>query len=161
MSGKYSAARMRPYRGLYGQVAIDKQYCWMCRRHAFVIDGLIQCCDRPVSGMPQSVKREICPEFERRLPSLVARRECLERQNNRCLYCEREFGTVVFRGLRKRVLKINWDHVVPWAYSQDNRDANFVAACCVCNGLKSSTLYPSLESAQVDLRHKWTEAGYV
>lgn len=155
-------SRRRAYVGLYGNVPIPKERCDSCGgQYAFVIDGLLQCCNTPFTATPRIVKREACPEQERKRPSAAARRACLREQEDRCLYCERQFGSYVTRGIRAYKLRVAWDHAVPFAYSQDNRDVNFVAACHICNGLKSSRIYPTLEVARVDLQFRWSQAGYV
>lgn len=58
------------------------------------------------------------------------------------------------------VLQVNWDHKVPFAYSQNNGNQNFVAACQICNRLKSRIMFNSLEEARVYLYYKQIEKGY-
>lgn len=148
------------YLGLYGNVGLTKARCSDCKVYAFVIDGKLACCDTPINAMPQKVQREASPEQERRLPPLTERRAQLERQEHRCFYCERSFGSRVFRGTRGATLQVNWDHVIPYAYSQNNSAVNFVAACHICNGIKSSHLFPSLDEAKQYIASKWEEKGY-
>lgn len=45
----------------------------------------------------------------------------LERDNNICAYCGGDANSV--------------DHIIPWAYSQDNSYENLVAACRECNSI--------------------------
>jgi 5-methylcytosine-specific restriction endonuclease McrA len=152
---------MSDYLGLYGNIGVVKARCLDCKTHAFVVGGKLACCDKLVEVAPQIVKREACPEQERRLPALSERRAQLESQQHQCFYCERTFGSRVFRGTRGTTLQINWDHVIPYAYSQNNATLNFVAACHICNGLKSSHLFPTLDAAREFLNSKWRDKGYV
>jgi 5-methylcytosine-specific restriction endonuclease McrA len=54
---------------------------------------------------------------------------------------------VLYSG-RPKVLSPVWDHLVPYVYGYDNSDDNFVAACQICNNIKSSKLFSSLEEAR-------------
>lgn len=66
----------------------------------------------------------------------------------------------MWRGSKKLLLKINWDHMVPHSYSQDNSTKNIVAACHVCNGVKSDLMFQTVEEAQTYVETKWQEKGY-
>jgi len=154
-------ARRKAYAGIYGNVVLAKERCWECQAHAFVLDGCLACCGKPARQIADTTKREISPEFRRRRPPRKKRDEQLERQNGLCAYCDRVLGSYVFRGGCPKKLEIEWDHVVPFSYSQNNKNTNFVAACCVCNHLKSSTMYPNMEAARSDLQRRFIAKGYV
>jgi 5-methylcytosine-specific restriction endonuclease McrA len=154
--------------GLYGSVAIVRAYCSSCRTHAFVIDGLVQCCDSPVDASPKTVKRMAAAEGVRRGPSASFRREQLERQEHRCIYCECDLsaGSTVARvaksgRLRRVRLRVEWDHLVPFSYCHANPDENFLAACQVCNGIKGSQMFGTLDEAQAAIRLRREAKGYV
>jgi len=85
----------------------------------------------------------------RKAPTAAERQMILELQGNRCLYCEMLFGAAVERKGRLIFLKVNWDHFVPFAYTQNNYAYNFVAACQICNGIKSSMTFKTVEEAKV------------
>lgn len=57
-------------------------------------------------------------------------------------------------------LKLQWDHVDPWVYSLNNKDQNFVAACQICNGIKSSMIFNSVEEARVYIQGARKTKGY-
>ena len=57
-------------------------------------------------------------------------------------------------------IKVNWDHQLPYAFSQNNATSNFVAACHVCNGIKSDRLFKTVEEAQLYLAQKRKQKGY-
>lgn len=155
------SGRFRTRVSLYGNTAIRKAYCEECGCMAMVIDGNLQCCDRASDDEPNAVKREVESVFSRKPPPTTAQKEILDAQGHRCFWCDRAFGSYVFKGTRRRRLVINWDHLVPFVWSGDNSTNNFVAACQVCNGLKSSRMYRTIEEAKVDLQARWEEAGYV
>jgi hypothetical protein len=65
-----------------------------------------------------------------------------------------------FRNGKPIIIKTNWDHQLPYAFSQNNATSNFVAACHVCNGIKSDRLFKTIEEAQVYLASKRKQKGY-
>lgn len=146
---------------IYGSVAIEKGYCRECRDYSFVVDGKLVCCDTPPSSPPRSYHRvSTSGRIATRLTK--AQREAkLKQQNYRCCYCLRPFGNVVIRRTRQIVLKWEWDHFVPVAYARDNSTDNFVAACQVCNSLKSARCFDTWEEAHAYLREKWVSKGIV
>jgi hypothetical protein len=88
----------------------------------------------------------------RRRPSTAVQVEVLIAQDNRCLYCGHRFGDLVIRRRDDwQWLELNWDHFVPFAYSNRNLDDNWVAACHLCNSYKSSLFFPDVQSARLHI----------
>jgi hypothetical protein len=76
-------------------------------------------------------------------------------QDNRCLYCGQEFGTLVIRrGNDWNWLHVTWDHFVPYTYSERNEDENWVAACQLCNGYKSSLVFADVLEVRTYILNK-------
>ena len=136
-----------PIKAIYGNVAILKYYCESCRNYAFVIQNEFQCCGAKLAIEAQScrLKREADAEYRRRGPSPKIKREVLGFQNHQCVYCGQP--------LRGKT-KIEWDHFFCFAYSANNSEHNFVAACRICNQFKAAMLFPTMLEAQVYIRHK-------
>lgn len=152
---------MASHIALYGNVTLTRGWCHDCSGYALVIKGKFACCDREYSDMPRMVKRMSTPEDVRRLPPLRDRRAQLSEQEGKCFYCLREFGRKVYKhGVKPVVLRVNWDHVLPYSYSQDNHALNFVAACQICNGFKSSRIYATVWDAQVAIATRWAVSRY-
>ncbi len=98
---------------------------------------------------------------KRRSPRIAQRRHILGKQRNRCLYCGFQFGAVVLRKSKPVVLQLNWDHFVPYAYGLTNADTNWVAACHICNGIKSCRMFfDTVAEAQQFIREGWERKGY-
>jgi 5-methylcytosine-specific restriction endonuclease McrA len=129
---------------LYGNVHALRAYCQECEGNALVIKGKMACCDKVFAGTVQGKRREVEAVAKRKKPSQAKQEAQLAAQDYACLYCGLEFGTL----LGDRVLSICWDHCVPYSYSQDNSDSNFVAACQICNGIKSNKMFATLEEAR-------------
>lgn len=146
---------------LYGNVSIVRGYCSHCRSYAFVLEGKYACCDSPCGEEePERKKRMSDCAFGRARPSKLWQLLILREQMDRCFYCNRRFNEQVYRHCRGLHLRLQWDHVNPHAYSLDNRDQNFVAACHVCNGIKSSLMFRSADEARTYITQKWKDKGY-
>jgi hypothetical protein len=148
---------------VYGKVQLERRYCKDCKRFAFVIDRRIQCCDALVGTVPtDSLKRKrisINPPNRGKLRKRE-KKEILKQQQGRCFWCDRLFGSIVWRRGKRIALRINWDHYVPFRFSQDNRPSNFVAACHVCNGIKASIMFRSAEEYRVYIQNRRITKGY-
>ncbi len=97
---------------------------------------------------------------QRRTPNAATRRDVLEAQRNRCLYCENTFGSIIRRGHKTISLRLNWDHFVPYSYGLTNGGDNWVAACHVCNGIKSNRMFETVARAKTFILARWAEKGY-
>lgn len=151
----------KTYVGLYGKVAILKSYCSECEGFAFVIDGVLACCDTPLDSTPTHFKRESEPVRNRRKPSLKVRQAKLQEQNYRCFYCERHLESIVYKKGKQVRLRVHYDHQVPFAYIKSNDADNFVAACHVCNGIKSDLCFQSLAEAKIYIESQWHKKKYL
>lgn len=143
--------------GVYGNIRLVKGYCQECRGFAFVIGGKIQCCDLPYRAEPNREKRESIAEYRRLVPGRKTQKLILAQQDYCCFYCFKRFGSVVYVGYPKKPvhLRRHWDHMVPFAYSQNNSTENFVAACHLCNMWKSSLMFQTVDEARVHLAIEW------
>ena len=150
----------RTHLALYGNVALKRAYCEVCQTNAFVIGGKLQCCDRPYDTKPEVIRRESQPAPKRRRPGLTEQRAILEAQDYSCIYCQQRFDSIRYRGKKPFKLRIHWDHSVPFAHTMNNRVENFVAACHVCNPLKSDKIFDSLDDARVYLHTARLGKGY-
>jgi hypothetical protein len=108
--------------------------------------------------------------MDRYKPSAAKQSELLEEWNNRCAYCELPFGTLVWRrgigredktrkGYRPNfgylTVQLEWDHFVPFAYTDSCADGQFLPACQLCNGLKSDSMFRTIEGARESLEPHW------
>src|SRR5579883_3195977 len=113
-------AKKRDYIGLYGNVGIPKAWCEECQANSFVIDGELVCCGTPIELLPERYQRECEPEQRRRTLSPKDKERQLIEQDYKCFYCERTFGSTVFRRGRAIKLKIHYDHMIPYSLCQNN-----------------------------------------
>lgn len=152
---------IRVHKARYGNVTILRAYCSECRTYALIIDNKLRCCDRRLQEIEASTSKQMSEvPIGRRGPSRKVQLEILKRQEERCLYCKRRFGDIVYRRAKACRLRIEWDHASPYCYSLNNMPGNFVAACHVCNRYKAAHVFNSLEEAQTFLYEKWKEKGY-
>lgn len=144
---------------MYGGVTMKRGYCEDCDGFAFIIDGRLNCCGKSFEKEAKKIKRMCAPDYKRYL-SVKAKREILKSQDYRCAYCWKEIGTYVRRHGELVLLQVNYDHQVPFAYVSETKERNIVAACHVCNGLKSDFIFQSFDDARLFLIEKRSEKGY-
>ena len=126
---------------LYGSVKVRRSYCEECKEWAMVNkEGLKQCCDKPLLTEPTQKKRK----------------ELLEQFNNSCCYCGKRFGSTVSYNGKERLVRVAWDHVIPFSYSYNNEGTNFLPACSFCNQWKSNLMFQTLEEVQILVNNKWS-----
>lgn len=101
-----------------------------------------------------------CKSFkQRKKPTDRAQRGILEDQDNRCFYCGLRFGEWYHDGKFARERSVRWDHLLPYSYSFNNNNDNFVAACQQCNGIKSARVFETLDEAAEFVRNRRLEKG--
>lgn len=146
---------------VYGNTEVWRGFCTQCKRMALIVENEIQCCDAQVviPDQPPRRKRMSIAENQRRRLKKRQRQACLEDQHYRCLYCEQSFGSIVWYKSKQITLKIVWDHQTPFAFSQDNRECNFVAACHICNAWKSALIFQSVDEVKIYVQQKWETHG--
>lgn len=145
--------------GLYGNVLLKRARCPECGDTSIVQDGVSTCCYATIDFDTSRSKRMSTARDRRKGPSAQRKREIRELQGERCFYCARKFGSYVYRDLKLVWLRVHFDHVVAYAYSQNNYPDNYVAACHICNGLKGSKMFETVEEARAYLRNRWEEKG--
>ncbi|HEX6864704.1 MAG TPA: hypothetical protein VF414_17875 [Thermoanaerobaculia bacterium] len=136
---------------VYGNVVLERAECPLCRDWAFVRDGASACCGEPVpgAGSAQKFKRMSEPEYRRRRPSVGEQAVILDAQGHRCLYCDRSFGGYYWRNGRVLKVQVAWDHFLPYSMTANNYGYNFVAACRLCNGIKSNKVFQTVEEVRI------------
>lgn len=68
-----------------------------------------------------------------------------------CSYCDRAFGTAVsYRG-RQTILRLEFDHLVPWASERAgvNFKDNIIPSCQICNRIKGSLIFGTFAEAKL------------
>lgn len=141
--------------GLYGSVQLRRAFCNRCEGYAFVRDGRITCCETPAPEPSGESRRLSAPDSYRKRLSPSKKAQALKAQSGACFYCERQIGSHVMKNGRPVALQLEWDHLVPYSYSQDNTDYNYVAACHMCNGWKTDMVFQTVDEAKVYLAAKW------
>ena len=144
----------------YGNVRMERVFCDNCKTYSLVVDGGRACCDEPFDnedGMGYKVMSS--PEPKRTTPTQYEKQDILQAQDGCCFYCGLEFGEVVWDNRKKkaRTLKINWDHFTPYAYGFNNKSSNFVASCNICNRLKSSKVFDTIDEAKEYMKKRWLD----
>ena len=129
---------MKAEKVYYGRVVMFRMFCPSCQETAFVIKGKMACCGvTPDMPSRAKTKRVSEAEWKRSRISEKLKKRILAQQENRCAYCDENItGRACF------------DHVVCWSYCGNNDESNLVAACNICNGIKSNLVFNTLEEAR-------------
>lgn len=151
----YSMSASRQHYAIYGDIVLQRTVCPECGDSSLVAQGVTLCCNAAVDFSTTETKRMSRAPFVRRQPSTSVKMALILKQENRCFYCDRLFGTSLVRHGRLWQLRPTWDHYVPFAYCGSNPAENFVAACQICNGYKSSMIFETREEAQLYIRSRW------
>lgn len=93
----------------------------------------------------------------RRRPRARVRRQILRAQYERCAYCLLEFGSLVRRGDQYEHVRVEWDHKIPFSSSSGRE---FVAACHICNRLKASLVFRTIDDAREYLSVRRARKGW-
>lgn len=157
---------MKKHVAIYGSTKILRVFCGRCKQYGLVVGSVIQCCDRKLSEVKEesefSFRRMAQGASARKRPSKEVIKQKLALQDNKCLYCDIPFGTSYQHPKTKkfRETKVCCDHFVPFKYSQDNGDLNFVLACGTCNGMKSDKMFNTMEDARQYVKSRRAFKGY-
>lgn len=147
--------KMRCHIALYGNVKIPRKYCYRCRGPALIVDGEFQCCGREVEVNTKRTRRLSDCSNVKKKPTAHSQKVLLERFDNSCAYCERRFGKIVLIGRNVKKLQLVWDHQLPWSYSRNNSEDNFLPACHLCNGWKSDRIFKDIDEVKLYVHQKW------
>ena len=122
---------------------------------------MFACCGRNKVLEPEKYKREAEATGRRRKPPMVEQKAALTDQDYRCFYCDRKFGSVVWIGGKRKTLKIEFDHMVPFSFIKNNSPQNFVVSCQICNGFKNDKCFQTPEEARIFILNRWEQKGYL
>ncbi len=148
------------YFAVFGNTIIPKGFCVICHAESFIQDDKFLCCGSESGEITNKFKSVCEAEAKRQTPNHYKKKEILQNQSYRCLYCNKSFGGFVKRGRKLIKLRIQWDHFIPYSFGYNNHNENFVASCQICNSLKSDFVFGSVEEAQIYLQNKRIEKGY-
>lgn len=155
MSKKY-----KNYIAFYGNVKMLVKKCPYCKDSVFVVDNKYQCCGRKVKDEKIEGFVQKCESKHKRAIKDSVKKQLLEEQGGRCFYCDVTFGSIRFRNGNPIVIKVHYDHKVPYIYRNDNNDYNIVASCHVCNFCKSSKIFNTVDEARFYLAERRKQKGY-
>lgn len=145
---------MKKHIAIYGATQIKRGYCSECQGYAFIIDKTLQCCFAEEGKEKASnYHRVIQSEGIKRSPPKIIQEEILKRQNRKCIYCDIKFGEIYFRKGKPNISRINYDHLVPFSYLNNNPYNNWVASCNVCNSIKGSKMFETIEEVKTYVNH--------
>lgn len=145
----------------FGAVKIPTAYCNRCKQNSFVIDNMLQCCNGKLDNITYQSFKRISTDINKRKPvSESLKNLILEEQEYCCFYCLVPFSFQVQKNNKIIKRKIEFDHLVPFSYLNNNNKENLVASCNICNHLKSSMCFQTTEEARIYLQQERESKGY-
>jgi hypothetical protein len=95
-------------------------------------------------------------------PRSTARRDYhADLRDNRCFFCEREFGIYIQKNdARPEPLRVEDEHFIPRRLPGSRKDENRHAVCHICNKLKNDLVFNSEEQCRAWLAAAWNMNGY-
>lgn len=157
MDKKDYANHANDYLLQFGNTAIQSAYCPNCDGIYFVIDGILQCCGAPYKSFQRKGIKVMSPAYMKRKVDIQIKKKLYKQQEGFCFYCGREIGYYYTKHGKVYQTTVHYDHVVPFASSYNNHFDNLVAACSVCNSLKSDKMFKNMEQLRSYL-HETTKA---
>jgi len=144
---------------MYGTVMLERQICPECGEWALILHNRTACCEVPAEVLARRRAQRMSEGSPvRRRPSVREKQRILRAQAYKCFYCNRYFGTLIERAGRISFLKLNWDHFIPFSYAMSGE--HFVAACHICNSLKSDMIFETPEAAREYVLEARKKKGY-
>jgi hypothetical protein len=144
----------QPVMSVYGNIVLERGLCPNCREMAFIKNGVYVCCDTPVDSEPKKYHGETEAPPHRHTPPKAEQVKILLEQEDRCFYCGVLLNSIRYRNVNPVNIRLAWDHQLPFVLTQNNQTSNFVAACHVCNGIKSDKVFRDIDEARVYLADK-------
>lgn len=149
---------MKGHIAKYGNVSIKRGYCSSCKGHAFVLDGELQCCDKPFKqdSSDKWLKYKIIAQSldKRKQINRKIRESLIKEQDGKCIYCQYPIRHLYLHKGKTRMTRVNIDHFIPFSYSQFNNKKNYLAACGVCNRIKADKIFATLEDARAYVKDR-------
>lgn len=149
------------HKAIYGKIKLERMYCESCKGSTIVLEGIKQCCEGAADDiLSEEEEIMVSPRSIRKSLSQKRKKEILKKQDNKCLYCDLPFGTPYLRKNVFCLTRVNWDHLVPFSYTQTSGKTDFVASCNICNLIKSDKMFKTVEDARRHIQQRRIEKGY-
>jgi 5-methylcytosine-specific restriction endonuclease McrA len=148
----------------YGKVVMPRAKCSECHAMSFVEDGMSVCCGADVDTDVVGSKKQMTQgrPHRRHLPGRI-KQTILEAQEGKCFYCQCDLSSTWYISPRMKTprrVRTEFDHLLPFAFCNDQNTSNFVAACNVCNRIKYDRVFDSVEKLVSYIEFKRGRLGY-
>ena len=143
----------------YGKVKLYRARCPKCGEINLSGEKKIVCSICAISYHESINKERVEAAFrKKRLVSQKKRKEIKENQNSRCYWCDREFGSLIWK--KGKIIQLNFcvDHILPRSYIADDNLGNLVGSCHICNGFKHSKIFEEKDEIRGYILKRWAHA---
>lgn len=140
----------------FGGVALYKTICPYCEKTNLFEKLTVVCRCSLEYTMKVGKTKSISSGVKRKTIGKELKRKLIKKQNNRCYWCDIEFGTYYIKNENK-ICRLDpvGDHIIPYSFSETNVDDNFVISCNRCNSYKHSKMFAADEDCRDYLIKRW------
>ncbi len=144
---------------VYGNVVLYEIICKHCKEKNLVGNPFEKCSICKIQLTDKKIKnvKVIVTAKRKNRVSAEVKKRIQKEQDGLCYWCDRPFGVPYIKNNKISKLKIHYDHKIPFSYTQNNEDDNFVGACNICNQAKSSFVYDNESDCKNYLKEKWEQ----
>lgn len=137
-----------------GNIVLYQHFCPEC--DDYTLTGEIEFkCDCGKKTREEIKETEIVCHAKRDRLKKKIKFELLNRQGYKCFWCNREFDSLIVKDGKETILRIHYDHIIPFSYLQGNPRNNWCASCHVCNSMKSNKMFKTEKEIRSYLNKKW------
>lgn len=101
------------------------------------------------------VQKIILAPLKRKQHGPKIKRAILDRQDGKCFWCNRKFGSLIYKNNKIIKLTMCLDHLIPYSYCCHNGKSNLVGSCNICNLFKNSKMFDSEQECRDYLISRW------
>ncbi|MDI6786904.1 MAG: HNH endonuclease signature motif containing protein [Planctomycetota bacterium] len=145
-------------KALYSNIAMLKGFCPNCKGYYFVRDGKLACCGENIEIPKNEIIKRMSETTNQRYFSCKDKKAVMEQQKGCCVYCGIDLTGYYWDVKKSKYVKVipHYDHFRAWMYNQNSEKTNLIVSCGVCNLLKTSRYFATLQEARdyVLLRRK-------
>jgi 5-methylcytosine-specific restriction endonuclease McrA len=142
---------------IIGKVILYREKCPICGD--WCLSGnkqKFECyCGSFTSHSDIDTQKIISAQPRRHIHSEKSKQAILDRQDGKCYWCNRKFGSFIYKNNKIIKLSMCIDHVIPHSYCYHDGEKNLVGACNICNSFKSSKMFDSEKECREHLLSRW------
>lgn len=145
---------------IYGSVAIKSDICKTCGFQSFIVRQRFSCCGRFAYGKQTDIRRISQARSNRKRFSPEFIKTLVSKQSGLCFWCGIPFEELEFSRRKLAKKKVHLEHLEPFIFAANECRKNLVAACSICNLIKSDLMFDSIYECRKYIKIQRRKKGY-